>query len=592
MFGCQNRQRQARTLRNARDECLRIKREAETANDQTAPVNALRTVEQQLAVIEMWLTGELRGSGATKASSELHDEDAADKLALALGMEEGLASSERHDKFSEIFFPPLERERLIKDFTCEAKSLNFKHLGRIYLSSERICFTATVMGVTVSFRVLWKHCGTIRLRPAVEGSKGHVLRLRFKAGHKTEFDGDFVESVDMEVFDQLALGALHSCADHFLGSGLFDLQGSGSELLLEQGVGRLSMRAPSFVGDTRQNVADFLRRSIVWEVERKGGLISGAWSTPWLPHDTSCKKRWVSIEEAYHTHHLLPPDLSITACTAASTPPIPTVDFLGRARNCSWQVVLDSSDSDSEGWQYAYEFFKDPKKWHSAAFPGASVRRRRWKPAFQKEAECVHNQKKSTGFKTQEPRSSVMIDVNDGKRHDTELLKLDLGAVPLAKLAECFEANAWFEEGCLMYKKFMEAQAQEVDLGDWVEDEGIAQKLKGKVRTLSLRVALPPAPLCPETTRMKVTYHVYATESRIILETTTMSLDVPYGETFTIAICDVFTVVHGHVQLVRHCGIEWLQSNWMKGVLETMVRGQARTDAERFAELVKAHFLT
>merc|ERR1712136_589173 len=153
---------------------------------------------------------------------------------------------------------------------------------------------------------------------------------------------------------------------------------------------------------------------IVWEVERKGGLISGAWSTPWLPHDTSCKKRWVSIEEAYHTHHLLPPDLSITACTAASTPPIPTVDFSGRARNCSWQVVLDSSDSDSEGWQYAYEFFKDPKKWHSAAFPGASVRQRRWKPAFQKEAECVHNQKKSTGFKTQEPRSSVMNDENEG----------------------------------------------------------------------------------------------------------------------------------------------------------------------------------
>ena len=109
-----------------------------------------------------------------------------------------------------------------------------------------------------------------------------------------------------------------------------------------------------------------------------------------------------------------------------------------------------------------------------------------------------------------------MIVVNDGKRHDTELLKLDLGAVPLAKLPECFEANAWFEEGFLMYKKFMQAQAQEVDLGDWVVDEGIAQKLKAKVRTLSLQVALPPAPLCPETTGMEVTYHVYATESRII----------------------------------------------------------------------------
>ena len=159
-----------------------------------------------------------------------------------------------------------------------------------------------------------------------------------------------------------------------------------------------------------------------------------------------------------------------------------------------------------------------------------------------------------------------MIDVNDGKRHATELLKLDLGAIPLAKPAEFFEANAWFEEGCLMYKKFMQAQAREVDLGDWVKDEGIAQKLKAKVRTLSLQVALPPAPLCPETTRTKVTCHVCATESRIILETTYMSLDVPFGETFTIAICDVFTVVHGHVELVRQCGIEWFQSNWMKGV--------------------------
>ena len=74
-----------------------------------------------------------------------------------------------------------------------------------------------------------------------------------------------------------------------------------------------------------------------------------------------------------------------------------------------------------------------------------------------------------------------------------------------------------------MYKKFMQAQAQEVDLGDWVVDEDIAQKLRGKIRTLSLRVALPPAPLCPETTGMEVTYHVYATESRIVLETTSVS---------------------------------------------------------------------
>mmetsp|Transcript_26042 Transcript_26042/g.68408 ORF Transcript_26042/g.68408 Transcript_26042/m.68408 type:complete len:616 (-) Transcript_26042:171-2018(-) len=607
-FGCVTRGCVSNRLRVAREECLRIKREADATGDSTAPYYSLRMAEQHLAAVEMWLTGELRGGGGIQATTLLHEREESQKLAKLLGLEEeGLATSEQHEKFSELFFPPVDGEHLIKDMTSCTKVHEFKHLGKLYLSSIRICFCASVMGVTVKFRIPWKDCESIVLSQRISAGNSHGVRIKLKEGLTVDFDDEEVNEVVCDIFDHHNLGHLHNCATFFLGTGLFDQSPSNEVKPVNNRMSRNSLLKASFVVDDRKDVQDFMLRSMVWELERRTTIFHTDWRTPFLPHDGVCVKKWVSIEDSYNIHHLIPKTMTTAEIVSAQKPPITEVEFLGRNRKCTWNIVNEVNESDADGWQYALTFFKDPQKWYPGVFSTASVRRRRWKPEFsnlssetkelgdERERKEAYMDVGSNGIEmtSVSDRASTIISSQKlgliSPQSNLLLCSIDLGDLPIAPLMQTLESPDWLTEGSLMYKKFASQSAKEQELGVWLENEGIAAKLKGKVRTLTQRVAIPPGPMCPETSRISMTWHLNSSpeQETVLLESVSMTLDVPYGETFNVCICDQFKRCGGTLKMTRFLALEWVQSTWMKRMIETNVREQVKKDGELFAKMVK-----
>merc|ERR1712151_1457236 len=102
--------------------------------------------------------------------------------------------------------------------------------------------------------------------------------------------------------------------------------------------------------------------------------------------------------------------------------------------------------------------------------------------------------------------------------------------------------------------------------GPWASGQGAAVNVKGKVRSVEYQMSLPPAPMCPQETRCTATWHVVASPYKVVLESVTMSLDVPFGTSFNVVTCDTFTSdeASGRTHMVRTCGIEWVEVIWMR----------------------------
>merc|ERR1712046_447010 len=86
--------------------------------------------------------------------------------------------------------------------------------------------------------------------------------------------------------------------------------------------------------------------------------------------------------------------------------------------------------------------------------------------------------------------------------------------------------------------------ATEREIGAWEDRDGIVQarQVRGNLRIVKMRVPVPPAPMCPASTKITQTVHVLAEDDQVIKETSTMSWDVPYGDCFNVVIRDTFTL--------------------------------------------------
>jgi len=130
----------------------------------------------------------------------------------------------------------------------------------------------------------------------------------------------------------------------------------------------------------------------------------------------------------------------------------------------------------------------------------------------------------------------------------------------------------------------------ERDIGPWEDRDGghrLATQMRGKLRIVKLRNPVPPQPMCPETTMINQSFHVLAEEDRILAETSTMSLDVPYGDSFNVVIRDKFTIEGGVIMMERSFGLDWVKSTFMKSMIESNVPANLVKDAERMSALLK-----
>jgi len=283
-------------------------------------------------------------------------------------------------------------------------------------------------------------------------------------------------------------------------------------------------------------------------------------------------------ENDYVQHPCLPADAS----TSSDVPPIKEVDFMGKLRPCKWKTVLDAGGrgTDNDGWQYAVDFYTQGASWTPEPANFSHVRRRLWHPEFEEQADPVApplNRLKST----------LMVEkgLAQTSGQAKQLFSIDVGILPLSVLAEQLEADNWMEPDSLMVEYFdTMSKAKDVDIGPWAK----SNKVDGLVRPVQMRVPVPPAPMCPEETRVSSTWHVASSTSKVVLESVLMSLDVPYGDCFNIVVVDTFHVDTrtGRTHMMRVLAIEWVKSTWLKNMIETNVNSEIKAAGERWAKLI------
>jgi len=423
------------------------------------------------------------------------------------------------------------------------------------------------------------------------------VRLALK--RPVTFDGRETSELDVRVQDHAALGHLHRCAMYFTGSGLFGMwEGTPRQDSLRQdsffdGGSPVHRAVPSVSrGASCQMlaaVAEIERSAAVWELERRPTIFHDRWHAPYLPHDGQKRLKWVSVDGQYRPHPGLPLNFGQREAAASSAPPIPRLKVLGQVRPCTWEVRTDQR-TDDEGWQYAVDFYSDESYWLPLLGNFSHVRRRRWQPDFSLKDE----DDSSAGDETLQSEATTLLSAKglseDAGGSAKQLLELDLGWVPLEPLGRALEAEDWQAPGSLMAAYLERTGATEVSVGPWARGAAAAQ-VQGKVRSLEMQVPVPPGPMRPERTRVSITWHVVAEPTRVIAESVTMSLDVPYGDCFNVVATDTFSVAPetGRTLMVRQCALEWVKSTWMQAIVEASATGQVIQAGQMFAELVQLH---
>lgn len=259
-------------------------------------------------------------------------------------------------------------------------------------------------------------------------------------------------------------------------------------------------------------------------------------------------------------------------------PPIQEVKFLGRLRPCSWQVVVDDT-SDADGWQYAVDFYLEPQKWSRQLRGFSHVRRRRWKPSFEDQSSPV--------ARTQRLNSTLMSEKGLVSPPDV-VLEVDLGVLSLEAIKADLEMEDWEQPKHLMAMFFKDLKAYNMELGPWIQGSaaGTGAKVQGKLRSMEMRVPVPPAPMCPKESRVTTTWHVVFSDSRVLLESVIMTLDVPYGTCFNVIKCDTFSLgPGGHTIFQRKVSLEWVKSCWVKALVEANVPKEIKSDGLKFVQV-------
>ncbi|CAE8649302.1 unnamed protein product, partial [Polarella glacialis] len=222
----------AAVLQCARAKCQELQKLDVSSSKTQLPVEHLRAAEQHLAVVERWLTGDesaLAGGALTVSTRSGQSSSAkvptqvpeqAERLFRDLGLSDDLERGPEADEFWRVCAPHPPGEIFLKSISCSAKSRNFRYVGKIYISSLRICFHSNLVGVETEFALSWNDISSLRLMQEVQGN---TFPVRISTKTEINFDGDDVKELDIRIFDFSGLGALHKSTMYFLGTDLFGM---------------------------------------------------------------------------------------------------------------------------------------------------------------------------------------------------------------------------------------------------------------------------------------------------------------------------------------------------------------------------------
>ncbi|OLQ04326.1 Acylcarnitine hydrolase [Symbiodinium microadriaticum] len=579
MCGAAARRRQAsKVLTRARQKCIELRDKdasrtlcvsllekfKDDAGDDDLPLQHLRAAEQHLAAVERWLRGQGHEEGAENLRKELGVSEAQRRM----------SSSPEAIEFTQNF-ADIEGEVFVQALTGSVKVKSFRHPGKVFITNVRLCFFSCVLGVEVSCSVKWEEIASLRLVDTAHAQTYPVL-VYFK--DEIEFDGQGVKELDLRIFEFADLGALQKSATYFVGADLFGIY--------EEAEAKKSAPATASPAITRLERTSslispeaVLKELSMWELERRTNLFKSNWKAPYFPHDGVGKMKWVSFEDnSYSRHPFIPEGVDEQKISASETPPVEVVEFLGERRRCTWSTFPVEGETDELGWQYSTDFVLGNTGWLPYCASMSFVRRRCWKPSFYTDAE--------DDAKARDRAPTTILQNKDSKGAKFPIFEQVLGEISLEVLGQSLLTDDWRDPDCLMNFYWEEMGSVDLEISAWSDGSSFASVVKGKVRTIEMRSPVPPAPMCPKETRVQSTWHVVILEDKVLLESVSMSLDVPCGTNFNVIACDTFSVQDGKLKMVRTCGIEWLQNTWLKSMIEQNVPPQLAAVGERMAKVV------
>ncbi|CAE7676939.1 prtp, partial [Symbiodinium sp. KB8] len=559
MCGAAARRRQAsKVLTRARQKCIELRDKdasrtlcvsllekfKDDAGDDDLPLQHLRAAEQHLAAVERWLRGQGHEEGAENLRKELGVSEAQRRM----------SSSPEAIEFTQNF-ADIEGEVFVQALTGSVKVKSFRHPGKVFITNVRLCFFSCVLGVEVSCSVKWEEIASLRLVDTAHAQTYPVL-VYFK--DEIEFDGQGVKELDLRIFEFADLGALQKSATYFVGADLFGIY--------EEAEAKKSAPATASPAITRLERTSslispeaVLKELSMWELERRTNLFKSNWKAPYFPHDGVGKMKWVSFEDnSYSRHPFIPEGVDEQKISASETPPVEVVEFLGERRRCTWSTFPVEGETDELGWQYSTDFVLGNTGWLPYCASMSFVRRRCWKPSFYTDAE--------DDAKARDRAPTTILQNKDSKGAKFPIFEQVLGEISLEVLGQSLLTDDWRDPDCLMNFYWEEMGSVDLEISAWSDGSSFASVVKGKVRTIEMRSPVPPAPMCPKETRVQSTWHVVILEDKVLLESVSMSLDVPCGTNFNVIACDTFSVQDGKLKMVRTCGIEWLQNTWLKSL--------------------------
>eukprot|EP00928_Gymnodinium_smaydae_P080294 TRINITY_DN64012_c0_g1_i1.p1 TRINITY_DN64012_c0_g1~~TRINITY_DN64012_c0_g1_i1.p1 ORF type:complete len:614 (-),score=151.11 TRINITY_DN64012_c0_g1_i1:215-1897(-) len=555
-------------MASARAYCAELKRSVAAAND--VPVEHLRAAEQHLAVIEKWLVAN-RIHSIRKNEVPVWQ---AERLMHDLGLVAGQERDEAIEDFRARFDPPPD-EAFVTSVSCAAVSQSFRYPGKLFISCFRLRFDSQLLGMHVNVALPWDEVKSLRYVPS---TKTTTFPVRISTKSKKEFDGKAVDEIYIRVFDYNGLRILHKSAMYFLGTGLFGMWQEGEEgAALPTAVSE----APVKARNDEASAARALQQTFaIWEVERRSTPFT-SWGAPSMPGDGVRRMKWCACDPAgnFIRHPFVPEDADTSHFPESASPPLEDVEFLGQQRRCTWTKVSPAEgETDAESWQYS-SGFDVHTGWSPECSSFSTARRRCWLPRFVADNVPKLDKLATTYIKQK--------GIGVGGATPKLVFEANLGAISLEKLGSELTNDASWEpnpDGGLMAMYMHKLQVRDMEIGAWTRASG---KVQGVVRSVDYVKPLPPKPMCPKESRIQTTVHVVNREDTVVFEQRIMTLDVPAGSSWSLWVRDTFTVSDGNMKMSRDCACEWLQSSWLKSMIEKEVPAGVEETAPDLVEIIK-----
>mmetsp|Transcript_86578 Transcript_86578/g.181373 ORF Transcript_86578/g.181373 Transcript_86578/m.181373 type:complete len:703 (+) Transcript_86578:91-2199(+) len=169
------------------------------------------------------------------------------------------------------------------------------------------------------------------------------------------------------------------------------------------------------------------------------------------------------------------------------------------------------------------------------------------------------------------PPSTSCTSIPDDGQPYNKLIEAKIPSLPMSTIKDELMNEVWKEPN--FYFEFIsELGATQIEIGGPIDESDRSGTVH--VREVTMVMPVPPAPMCPKTTRVTTTVRTFfpVNTSAVIVETSTQSHDVPFGANFVVQqrIEMAWDETEHHCSLSKSARLIFLKSvGWLKGTIQS-----------------------